>query len=419
MSIIYSASRRKFIFSCFTGAIVPYAFAAAPSGRAFETQTNSFESFSFAFISDCHLTSHLADNFVLLQESQLFLQEAIKQINLLKPDFVIFGGDQVQGVGDDDINWQLFLDIAQSLDCSWHFILGEADISGNIPINKMRTFGRDWKGKGLNNAEPYWSCDPIANLHLIGLDTSQANSVTGYIDERQIDWLKQDICRKKSAMSLVVSHHPLLSPGDFYKDTNYLLPQAEAVRQILEKADGLVISISGHTHLSKIQWQNNTWYISSPSLDIYPCAFRLFKISPEEIEVHTYQVNFPALIKKAKTNLLNSSLATSLKSGKSSDFIRLAAGNREDQNAGIVSEGAWQNLCTREGAPYPLIFFYYCVCLGEILAPLAVAIPCSIPLKTRECSGEIICQYAMPANPFGKKRAIWMSSVVSLLIAFS
>jgi 3',5'-cyclic-AMP phosphodiesterase len=330
MSIIHSVSRRSFILSCLSSSFISCALASKSSGDKFES--NSFEPFTFVFISDCHLTSGLADNLMLLQESQLFLQEAVKQINVLRPDFVIFGGDQVQGVGDDESHWQLFLDIVQNLNCPWHFVLGETDISGNMPINKMGTFGRDWKGKGLNNNMPYWSCDPLAGLHLVGLDTSQVNSVTGYMDEVQLEWLKEDISLKPRPVTIIVSHHPILAPIIDSKNS-YLLPQAGEVRQILEKSAGQVISMSGHTHLSKIQWQNNIWYISSPSLDIYPCAFRFCKITPQVVQVQTYQVNFPALAEKAKTNMLNSNFANSLNFHKSRDLVRAALGSHFDQNA--------------------------------------------------------------------------------------
>ncbi len=79
------------------------------------------------------------------------MQSAIRQINKLMPDFVVFGGDQVESPGDEENNWQLFLDIAQSLECPWHFVLGETDVSGNDPVNKMHIYGRDWRGRGLNN----------------------------------------------------------------------------------------------------------------------------------------------------------------------------------------------------------------------------------------------------------------------------
>jgi 3',5'-cyclic AMP phosphodiesterase CpdA len=334
MSISNSISRRKFVLSCLAAACIPKALAATSSNNKFES--NSFEPFSFAFISDCHLTSRQADNFMLLQESQLFLQDAIKQINLLRPDFVVFGGDQVQSVGDSDVNWQLFLDVLQNLDCSWHFVLGESDVSGSVPIHKMHTYGRDWKGKGLNNNESYWSCDPMKGVHLIGLDTSQPNSVTGHIDHTQLQWLEKDLNQNPSPLTIVISHHPLVANTNYEK--NYLLPQAESVCNLLNKSGSKIFSISGHTHLSKIQKQANIWYVSTPSLDVYPCAFKFFRFTPTEIQIDTYQVHFPALIKKAKQQLANSSLANSLTNSRNGDFMRLAVGNHIDQNAIIYLE---------------------------------------------------------------------------------
>ncbi len=310
---------------------MPYASAAQSSSSS--SDVSHFEPFTFAFISDCHLTSGVGDNFMLLQESQLFLQEAIKQINALKPDFVIFGGDQVQGIGEEETHWQLFLDIAQNLDCSWYFVLGETDVSGNVQENKMRTFGRDWKGRGLNNNVPYWSCDPLSGLHLIGLDTSQANTNRGYIDDVQLDWLRQDMMQNAGAINVIVSHHPILPPVAFESDNSQMFPQAGSVREILEKSSGYIISLNGHTHLSKIQCQNNIWYISSPSLDIYPCAFRFFRVTAKEVQVDTHQVNFPALVKLARANMVNSNVANSLGITKGKSLANLALGSHTDQSA--------------------------------------------------------------------------------------
>jgi 3',5'-cyclic AMP phosphodiesterase CpdA len=332
MSILHAVNRRKFILSSLLGLYMPSTLAVTLPDAV---KSGTFEPFSFVFVSDCHLTSRLTDNYMLLQESQLFLQDAIKQINLLKPDFVVFGGDQIQGLGDDDINWQLFLDILQSLDRPWHFILGETDVSGSMPVNKMTSFGRDWKGRGLENIEPYWSCDLSQNVHVVGLDTSQANTVTGYIDENQLNWLKADLSGKQNAITLIISHHPLLRPSADYKGNEYLLPQADRVRTILENSGGQIIAISGHTYVSKIREQKNVWYISSPGLDVYPCAFRFFKVTAEEITIDTHQIKFPALVKKAKENLLNSSLANSLGSGKSGNFVKLVLGNHVDSSAKI------------------------------------------------------------------------------------
>lgn len=329
MSILSSLSRRKFIFSCLASTVLSKAMAST-------SMHDNFAPFSFVYISDCHLTTGLTDNFMLLQESQLFLQDAIKQINLLKPDFVIFGGDQVQGLGNNDTNWQLFLDVLQTLDSSWYFVLGESDVSGGYePVNKMRSYGRDWKGRGLSNDAPYWSYEPAKGIRLIGLDTSQANTMTGNIAADQLEWLQQVLGKDSNAFTIIVSHHPLLAPPGFDINNPYLLPQAEAVRTILEKSGNQCLSLNGHIHCNKIQSKNNIWYISSAGLDVYPCSFRFFKVMPEHIEIESYQVKFLALIKKAKHNLLNSSLADSLYAGHPENFVRLVLGGHQDQNTSL------------------------------------------------------------------------------------
>ena len=230
MSKLVPIGRRTFLHSL---ALNTWFF----SNVAFAEPVNTFKSFSFVFISDCHLVSGVPDSDKLTQESQLFLQQAIKQINILNPDFVVFGGDQIECPGDEDKNWQLFLDIMQMLNRPWYFILGEADISGSDPVDKMRTFGRDWKSLGVNKGQPYWSSDQFAGVHLIGLDTSAANSSIGYISNEQLDWLKTDLSQSIAPLTLLFSHHPLLPPAPYNENANanqYLLVQADAVRVYTE-----------------------------------------------------------------------------------------------------------------------------------------------------------------------------------------
>ena len=332
MSNLSPINRRGFLISCLA---LQSTFLSGVTALA--QPVANFKPFSFIFVSDCHLSSGVTDSFKLTQESQLFLQEVVKQINLLKPDFVIFGGDQVDGPGEEEANWQFFVDVMHNLDCSWYFVLGETDVSsGNSPVNKMHIYGRDWRGNGLSNSQPYWSYDALPGVHLIGLDTSVANSLTGFVSDEQLDWLKNDISQQSQAITLLISHHPLLPPPPPFDEgkeaTQYLLPQAPAVRQILQNYNKPVFSLSGHVHINKIVRENNVFYISSPSLDVYPCAFRYFQVTSQQIETKIYQVNFPSLVKKAKSSLLNSSLASELTEGKPHNFINQALGSRSDQN---------------------------------------------------------------------------------------
>ncbi|MFX5757107.1 metallophosphoesterase, partial [Acinetobacter baumannii] len=68
----------------------------------------------------------------------------------------------------------------------------------------MDTYGRDWKGKGINSPKAYWSNDPKPGVHLIGLDTSQSDLTVGAISDAQLDWLKRDLDGNKGKFTIVI-----------------------------------------------------------------------------------------------------------------------------------------------------------------------------------------------------------------------
>ena len=82
-----------------------------------------------------------------------------------------------------------------------------------LPVNKMETYGRDWKGKGMSTSQSYWSYEPVPNVHVVGLDTTQPNTTIGNISNTQLDWFKKDLNANRGKFSIVLSHHPLLPSG--------------------------------------------------------------------------------------------------------------------------------------------------------------------------------------------------------------
>jgi hypothetical protein len=313
-----------------TSLCLPVNFAGA---KGFQ-----FEPFSFAYVTDVHLVNGLPDSFKLTQESQLFLQNAVKQINQLGVDFVVFGGDQVETPGNDDANWNLFMDIVQGLTMPWYFVLGERDVSGIVAADKIKTYGPDWKRRDLAADKSYWSFDYSPGVHLVGLDTSKANSDEGILLPDQLSWLQSDLTASKNKFTIVFSHHPLLPPPPFDSGPpwdGYLVPQEASAREILNNGTGVRLVVNGHVHTSKIQRERDIWYVSSPSLDVYPCEFRTFKIDPETIDVESYQIDFPALIKKAKGALVSSRMAYAFSSGRPATFLSIADGDHLDQIASL------------------------------------------------------------------------------------
>jgi 3',5'-cyclic AMP phosphodiesterase CpdA len=319
-------SRRDFLFGLTALSILPFSQEARAAAE--------FEPFQFGYLTGSYLATKMPDSYKLLQESQLFLQDAIKGLNRDKLDFVLFGGDNVEIPGKDEENWQLFIDIAQSLNCPWNFVIGEQDVSGPAAINKMDLYGRDWKGKGLTSGHPYWSYDPANNVHVVGLDTTQSNSSIGNISESQLSWFKQDLGENRNKFTIVLSHHPLLPPNPFDSGgvwDDYICPQGPSAREIIGSHSNVRLAISGHVHVNQIQQEKDVWYVSSPSLAVYPCAYRIFRVSPQSVTVETYQISFPALLKKARKQVETWSLPYKY-SPKVQAFCELLEGSKEDQN---------------------------------------------------------------------------------------
>jgi hypothetical protein len=305
--------------------------------------------FSFVYLTDTHLVNGQPDNGQkMLQESQLFLQEVIKGINALKPDFVVFGGDQVETVGQNEANWQLFIDLVQALNMPWYFVLGEQDVSGKGFVDKMRQFGPDFKGRGITGNTPYWSVDPATNVHLIGLDTSQANNPTGELSEQQLEWLKNDLSSNKGKFTVVISHHPLLPPAPYDGGPpldEYVLPNGSDAREILGRSSDVRLVVSGHLYMNKVQLEREVYHVSAAGLDVYPCQYKLFRVNKDAITMESFEVPFAALVKKAKKSLVDSALAGKLNRRNPDAAVQLCEGNPEDQNAFLT---LGQNKAVRE-----------------------------------------------------------------------
>lgn len=324
-----SISRRTFLYSAALSALF-----FSPLGAS--AQLSAVPEFSFAFVPDVHLATGLPDSLRLLQESQLFLQDAVKSINEEGVDFVIFGGDQVESPGKDDSYWQLFIDVVANLQAPWYFILGESDVSGTAVVDKMRTFGPDLKGRGAGAGKTYWSLDPVQGVHLIGLDTANANSETGRLSRDQLNWLKQDLQSNRGKFTVVASHHPLLAPAPYDSGPpwdEFIVEQGAEAREILGASRDVRLCLSGHIPVNKIQKERDIWYASCPSLAVYPCQFKIFRVSPRGIAMETLPIRYDALVKKAKKILSGSRVAFQYSTAKPLTFLKVAEGSDLDRFA--------------------------------------------------------------------------------------
>lgn len=322
-------SRRDFLGSMLAAATLGFPQQARAALTAIKP-------FSFAVISDVHLTHGVDDTYYLYNESQLFLQDAVKTINSLNLDFVVFVGDMIESPGKDEANWNLFIDIMQTLNCRWDFVLGECDITSSSEQEKMRMFGPDWKGRDFDITAPYWSYNLADNVHLVGLDTSKYNSKSGFVSDEQLQWLKKDLATHASQFTIVFSHHPTLPPSPYDGGppfSDYDITNGASVREILAGSSDVKLVISGHVSVNAIQKESSIFYASCPSLIAYPCAFKVFRVNNNEIRMETHNISYKALVKKAEKALLESSFAYSYHKKNPHDFIKLCEGTPIDKDS--------------------------------------------------------------------------------------
>jgi 3',5'-cyclic AMP phosphodiesterase CpdA len=127
--------------------------------------------------------------------------EVLKEIEGLKPDFVIGVGDMIEGYTSDrsaiEREWKEYDALLESLSMPFYRVPGNHDIWDDTSAEIYRS----------DVAEPYYSFN-AGPVHFIILDTSRWPTV-GSFPQQQIDWLLADLVESRSAeYTVVLTHRP-------------------------------------------------------------------------------------------------------------------------------------------------------------------------------------------------------------------
>ena len=155
---------------------------------------NEAESFHFAFLSDTHTHWTPEPD----QPSQVHL-DIIEEINLLRPDFVISGGDLIRGYTTDEERLHLEHRGAKKtfgmLDMPFFPVIGNHDVREEISERVWREYwGARWYSFG-------WG-----DCHFVMLDSEIGKDWESIVDE-QLDWLKADLEQHAVGKRLFVFLH--------------------------------------------------------------------------------------------------------------------------------------------------------------------------------------------------------------------
>ena len=219
---------------------------------------NSADSFRFVVMSD-DTGSAVAGQW----------EEAVREVNLLKPDFVMSVGDCIEGyiTDTDDLTamWNKFDAKVKKLDAPFYYCPGNHDVSNPV-MQKM------WIARYGAGGRTYYSFD-YRGCHFVVLDTATPMFMsdllfTSDFMKEQLAWLKKDLASAENAKHVFAFYHvPLPQTGyGGWRELVKLFPA------------GKTTVFNGHFHqLSYSKPDGIPTYISAPpgrSPSARPMTFR-------------------------------------------------------------------------------------------------------------------------------------------------
>jgi len=253
--------------------------AALCSAAVVATQTAFTEPFTFIQICDTQLGmggyEHDVNSF----------KQAVKQINALKPDFVVICGDLVDKA--DDKSFADFKEIKAGLAMPCYCVAGNHDI-GNNPTAESLEHYRQVVGKD------YYSFEHKGYTFLVANTSLWKASVDGE-SEKHDAWFNKTLktASEKGSPVFVVAHYPLyIAEPDENEDYFNLPVEKRGELLALFEMYGVVAVLAGHTHRTIVNDYKGIQLVNgeatSKNFDERPLGFRLWHVGDTRPFTHEF-----------------------------------------------------------------------------------------------------------------------------------
>lgn len=205
-------------------------------------------------ISDTHLFAHAQGELLGLNTRQTF--DAVVQMayeDSLPLDMIILTGD-LSHDGTPE-SYQYLADKLKIFTCPIYWIPGNHDVL--TPMEKTLSETQLKSDKEII----------IANWHLLLLNSLVPGKASGYLEESELNKLKQFVETSKQPNLMVVLHHQPIPVASYWLD-GVGLKNAYAFNSLIEQADRLKVVMFGHVHQAFDETLNNIRFIAVPSTSI-------------------------------------------------------------------------------------------------------------------------------------------------------
>jgi 3',5'-cyclic AMP phosphodiesterase CpdA len=272
--------------------------------RAVDVISSFKNDFTFIQLSDLHVGSYRGRPGHPLQNiNNNDLLQAIKEVNLLHPDFVIISGDLVHGQvyhNEYSHEYPLLYNILQTIDVPTFICPGNHD-GYNKPGEDGKTFWTHYFGPDYYS----FNYGPYHFQMLDSYDFTKPQRFTlwfaplhwgGAIGDTQLHWIQTDLAANTQApLTFMVLHH---NPS-YNATTDSLIPTPYLNRQpLLNLINDYNVDmvIGGHTHWDNVTTQNGTVFVTTTTTSGKPDAgqhayqgYRQYTIQNGTITNYNYQ----------------------------------------------------------------------------------------------------------------------------------
>ncbi len=288
----------------------------------------------FVQISDLHTSHKTAISGNRMHPNSFELaQDAINQINEIPQlDFVVITGDGIDYPNTDLL--KEFGKMAAQLNKPYFYAIGNHDVSVDYSKEKfMKVLSKTNPYNTFN--KPYYSAVLKKNFKIIVLDAASDKEITskGYIDPKQLKWFDEQLKESQDKTVLIFLHFPIEEP---FASHSHRIKNKEEVDAILTKYSMPIAIFSGHYHATRIIQKDNILHVSTPSMIMYPNAFRV-------VTVHNYndkvtfdfefkETNLKQIQKTSKMLTLSGGLAIGTEEDRVNTITIMKNKNEEKKN---------------------------------------------------------------------------------------
>jgi len=297
---------------------------------------------TLAHITDAHVAPGGRATATLKHRSVAVMEDLVAQIRALSVDIALFGGDNIDNKNDGRGDLEAFAGIAERLD-RFVCIVGnhESETKRCGRVNKL-DFAERLEGRGIAPGRFCFS-ESAGNVRIIGIDTTLEGAGGGYVSEKMMQFLYDELFSAEEEHVVVLGHHLLHRAWEphFLQswDDEYLVRNRHEVISLLASCPKVRAYLCGHHHASRIQriaargHTGGFYHILTASPVAFPCTARLLRFARDGIHVSSLVPRIEGLVDEGREAVLTGRKAKRYATlGSSRDFLAYVQGRASDND---------------------------------------------------------------------------------------